>query len=87
MCKQRDARESLCVKANMPKAYTYAYRVHMLQGRTTSPCQIAVMRAAAAVRKTAVSTPRPHSPVSPAEQSAPLRRRVKGDGVVRVDCT
>ena len=45
------------------------------------------MRAAAAVGKTAVSSSRPHSPVSPAEQSAPPGRRVSGDGVLRAKCT
>jgi len=36
----------------------------------------------------AVSAPPvPHSPVSLAEQSAPLGRRVSGDGVLREVCT
>ena len=55
----------------------------------------AVMRAAAAAvipygvhrPYTSVSAFRPHSPVSPADRSAPLGRRVSGNGVLRAKCT
>jgi len=54
--------------------------------------QTAVMRAAAAAiipwgAYTSVSAFRPHSPVSSADRSAPLGRRVSGDGVLRAKCT
>jgi len=55
--------------------------------------QTAMMHAAAAAVRplwgayTSVSAFRPHSPVSPADRSAPLGRRVSGGGVLRTDCT
>ena len=33
-----------------------------------------------------LTAPRPLSPIFPAEQAAPLGRRVSGDGVLRSDC-
>jgi len=60
--------------------------------------QTAMMHAAAAAVRpygvhnayTSVSAFCPHSPVSPADRSAPLGRRVSGDGVLRAmraNCT
>jgi len=87
VCRQHDAREScrLNMQARTGHVAMPAGVIILTWGHKLF--QTAMMRAAAAVGKTAVSAPRPHSPVTPAEQSAPLGRRVSGDGVLRADCT